>query len=317
MRRIDDYIKCTRILKPNLYQELYLVNQDSIEAIYNMACTEKMDYPELVLCNSISKACEMVELEGEHFFIYDYSLNNALCFWNLMLFSEHTTKEDVQSFRCKMLSEAYVAAGDYDNAIIPSLIHRELVCRLGLSRLFTVSGNEDEQRKFDAKMTLSIEIQNLFIMLHELKHWILHRSPRWMDEIEYARMVIKEIDPFVCTPEKVKRCPAIGAEVKVHINQFKTLNTKWYDNDCNIEETLCDKYAFEHIVSIYPHIPPEILADYCLIGLNNIEQIENIKLHAGQTQRTSENKYLSDMNHRKTVFMLYSIPLVLSKTDSF
>lgn len=328
MELIDLYIENSRIIKP--YKKIQPpkdVMLDYYRKLYQSVCIDKHKYPEFRLCYSVSKLCEMVCIEGKSYLVYDQYLGQSLAQWNTLFLSSATTQEDIVRYMYKCMAEILYVNGYYDFAIIPGLYYDELMKDANFERLLNPHKGF-KQFKHILEKSWNNMVHEQFIMLHEICHWLLKNDPEYKERIENKRREVIENDAYIIFAkdgiiEKIQ-----DADSKRVASEMLEDRLKWYEQDSNIEELICDEYAFTHLLRIFSSIDKREIASSCMLCMNNLRMLDGIKFTAfkdfvsaskrDSIEQKRVNKSIDtihfeimDAQYRKHVFVYITAPIVL------
>lgn len=328
MDLIDLYIENSRILKP--YKKIQPPKEDilySYRKLYQSVCIDDHEYPEFRLCYSVSRLCEMVCIEGKSYLVYDQYLGQSLAQWNMLFLSSSTTQEDIARYMCKCMAEILFVNGYYDYAIIPGLYYEELMKDADFKRLLNpYKGIKQVEHILEKGWNNGLHEQ--FVLLHEICHWLLKNEVDNKGKIEKKRCEVLENDSYI----KLTNNGLIGSILDENLKRFATemLNDRkrWYEQDSNIEELICDEYAFTHLLRIYSSHDKREVARSCLLCMNNLRMLDGIKFKAfssyvsehnadkGDKEKTDKSIEkihfrIMDAHYRKQVFVYITAPIIL------
>lgn len=160
---IDKYLETTRILK----------NRDWFESHYkkyykSIGTAINSDYdklPELKVCYSINRTCEIIKFNDKEYLIYDQYLGQSLNMLNRLYFNSKI-KDEAKTYGYKLIAEKIYTTGYYKYSKIFAITHI-LLKEKSSSYKIDIDFN---------KRAIYRYVQELFIMCHELAHWMLSKK---------------------------------------------------------------------------------------------------------------------------------------------
>lgn len=328
MELIDLYIENSRIIKP--YKKIQPPKEkilDFYRKLYQSVCIEDHEYPEFRLCYSLSRLCEMVRVEGKSYLVYDQYLGQSIAQWNTLFLSSTTTQEDIRRYMYKCMAEILYVNGYYDFAIIPGLYYEELMKDANFERLLNPHKGI-KQIRYMLKKGWNDRLHEQFIMLHEICHWLLKNNPKYKEKIENKRHEVLENDSYINLVKDGLIRNILNDDIKRFASEMLDDRKRWYEQDSNIEEVMCDEYAFTHLLKIYSSYDKREIASSCMLCMNNLRMLDGIKFNAFKGYVSVSNSdsidqervdksldtihfEIMDAHYRKQVFVYITAPIVL------
>lgn len=307
---VDKYLEATRVLKkgPSL-EEHYREYYKSICTMINIGS----ELPELKVCYSINRTCEMIEFNNKEYLIYDQYLGQSLNMLNRLYFNSKV-KDEAKAYGYKFLAEKMYAMGRHKYSTIFAISHITLK-------------EESSSYKTDIdirKRAFYTYVQELFIMYHELAHWMLSKK-------EFSNLLNIKRDFLIESFDGINNLsPEFFAEGFLNDRhralfddglsfrdfmsnaEFMKFSEKFRSEQINngikelilerddiIEECLCDDIALGNLISFFsirPDIEIKEIVKATFLGLQNLELLSIIDKSAIDFIYDNDNQVIGFIN---------------------
>jgi hypothetical protein len=264
--------------------------------------------PELELTSSWQRSCEIVELNGRTYLVYDQYLGQTLNTLN-RIFVNSTDREDAEIYGLKVVGEYVLLKGRPDLAAGLLAAHSKMREQ---HQSYRVEQNLYVRQVFTA-------VQEAFVMMHELMHhyMALHRSEgiiraareflvdvvetsQDLDQAvvveEYLRDEYAVLESWGAPPPPERGTPEFERLVEEfwhdhHESKRREIETIRQRDDL-VEEFICDTQAAEmtFLTMRERGIPQRLILDAVFVGLMHLRTIARLERYALSLVSESEEK---------------------------
>lgn len=237
MYSIDDYIKSSRVEK-KISKEILKYYLSKIELISKMVSSVENEYPEIKTCCSLNQKCERIHFFNKDYLLIDIYYIILLNILTTMFYIPQTNEIDVVRFICKHDAELYYCSGQQVNAALHGICFEQT--------LYKCQNNSKEKVNLTPTVALAIStdvaIQVLFIIFHEIYHWKLSQ----LQDDEKRQLITKKRNHII-TNKPLNLLPKVVNNCLIN---YSDDDLRWISTDSNIEELLCDEYAFRQVLRV-------------------------------------------------------------------
>ncbi|PTW99142.1 hypothetical protein [Pararhodobacter aggregans] len=240
---IDSYIHATRKNFPK--RATNSVYRDEIFPLLDIpSAASGLKFCPLIpiVTYSYSRRVECVEFEGQEYLIYDQYMGQTFNVFNRLAFDDGNTEARVIYFM-KYAAERLLQLGDERNALILAIIHSNLKRN---STYFSNASPTEERG-------LSIFVQELYLMAHEIYHSLLKRSNGLSrDSRDHAK---EFLEGRLRTPNE-ENLSSMSSQVDrdFHAVMSVALGFELDIDEELIRELCCDRLALNFCATTVPHL---------------------------------------------------------------
>lgn len=148
-------------------------------------------YPELHVTYSSERRCELLQLKGRHYLVYDQYLGQSFNRINRIQFARHESPMLSMAYGSKFIAERLISLNALGPAVFFGLISKQF------EKMAHVPGNPYADLGEDEHLRLRlIAAQEVFVMAHEVAHhrWALDQSNLKNEILGYVDAFLKSRD---------------------------------------------------------------------------------------------------------------------------
>lgn len=164
---IDDYIVATRQINNDVTEPLAQAYLDIYVEILKGFSFNEFDFPELLVVNTLNKQTQLVSFKNSKILICDQYLGQTINELSRIFYSAESP-EDAKSMVFRIMSETASYCGENELAVTLAFLYSTAHHR-------SHGYKSNETIELRAKRSLSVHVQEAFIIAHELSHlsWAL------------------------------------------------------------------------------------------------------------------------------------------------